>query len=269
MLLLVGLLHGHFPRGILSQTTCTGGEPWGRYSASGGLAEVDGTQYMYSLGGDTRSDADNNGGGVVTTHWRWSLDSRCWERLSNTPVAVGFRGTATLLNGSWYVFGGADTSYVAHNQLWKLSLPDHTWTEVDSSASLTWPSPRFKHAAVPISNSTMLVVGGREGSNVLSDAWVFDIETNEWTLVQDDVLDIYRQGMAFDTKRNVTWLFGGLDSGLNRQGTLYRYDTTTLSVVQTGAEVVGVRWRACRGVFLCTLFTCTGPLSLATYPHGV
>eukprot|EP00750_Incisomonas_marina_P005345 INCI13914.1.p1 GENE.INCI13914.1~~INCI13914.1.p1 ORF type:complete len:254 (-),score=23.37 INCI13914.1:49-810(-) len=194
--------------------SCGNTEPWGRYSASGGLYDVEGKQYIYSLGGDTQSDADDAGGGVVRTHFRWSVDSSCWERLPNTPVPVGYRGTATLLqNGSAiYVFGGGDANRAATNELWRLSVPDHTWQQIENVGT-PWPTTRYKHATVKLSESKMLVIGGRSGNNVRSDAWVFDADTTSWSYA-GEVVDVYRQGMAFDTKRNVTWIFGGIDSSL-------------------------------------------------------
>jgi hypothetical protein len=93
-------------------STCSE-EPWGRYSASGGLFALpprddDNTttttttsnQYIYSFGGDTQSDADNRGG-VVRTNWRYDLSSQggCWEQLANGPTEIGYR--ATSIGTAW------------------------------------------------------------------------------------------------------------------------------------------------------------------------
>lgn len=206
-------------------------EPWGRYSASGGVYTVDGMDYMYSFGGDTLSDADGRGG-VVRTVFRFSLTTLCWEGLADSPVEIGYRATATQLMfdpDTVYVFGGADRNRVATNHLWKYSLSLDTWMQVELSGEEetngSVPAPRWKHAAVAISDTQLLVTGGRGvGSTVYGDAWVFDARVASWTQV-GNVEPVYRHGMAYDSKRNVAWIYGGLDSSLARyQSQLRRLD---------------------------------------------
>ena len=171
-------------------------EPWGRYSASGGLFKVHGVQYIYSFGGDTRSHQDERGG-VVSTNWRFRLGgngTNCWERLADNPAAVGYRSTATVLNGTHvYLFGGGDTSFAATGHFWRYSLLDNLWEQLlPSQVSGPWPSARYKHATVKLSETKMLLLGGRTGTTVLSDAWCFDLEAMAWSLAGDNILQVYR-----------------------------------------------------------------------------
>lgn len=221
-------------------------EPWGRYSASGGVYTVNNGStmskgdYLYSFGGDTTSDADGRGG-VVRTVFRFSLstDASCWERLSNSPIEIGYRATATQLAvdpDSVYVFGGADRNRVATNHLWKYSLSQDTWIEVETN-STSLPAARWKHAAVAISDTQFLVTGGRGvGSTVYGDAWVFDVVEVSWTPV-GTIEPIYRHGMTYDSKRNVTWIYGGLDASLTRyQRQLWRMDLSSFGFAQVAAD---------------------------------
>ena len=218
-------------------------EPWGRYSMSGGVYDVNGRLYMYSTGGDTSSATDDEDGGVVRTNWRFGVDdgrSGCWEQLTTGPVAR-YRSTGTLLNGSLYVFAGTSGQNVVENDFYKLHLATDDWSEVVVVGNGSTPSPRYKAAAVALSNTTMLVTGGREGTNVLADAWVFDSEQIQWTRVAD-ITPLYRHGIAFDSKRNVTWILGGLDDNFQRQSTLYKFDLTTLTAITSPTgDVPGTR----------------------------
>lgn len=215
-------------------------EPWGRYSASGTLVELDGVQYIYSIGGDTRSAADDSGGGVVRTNFRYRLGG-CWERLTDSPRALGFRGTATVLNQSLlWVFGGGDASRAATAQAFWLSLPGHEWFEIETSG----PMPRYKHAIAKLSETTALILGGRgEGTNVFGDAWLWD--SVSWTLVSESLLGegIYRHAMALSNATTL-WVYGGIDHTLTRHERMWRVNLMTyeaVRVVPIGDESPGRR----------------------------
>jgi hypothetical protein len=199
-----------------SPTTCAV-EPWGRYSASGGLYSANGTDYIYSFGGDTGSDADGRGG-VVRTNFRFNLASRCWERLGNSPTEIGYRATATRVKADTdgvYVLFGSNENRVATNHLYRYSLLKDAWTLLDTTPNV--PPGRWKHAAVALDESRILVTGGRDGAIVRNDAWILNTMDLSWTPLQSTGLPpMYRHGLAFDPTRNVTWIYGGLDNNLSR-----------------------------------------------------
>lgn len=225
--------------GIEAQEQCET-EPWGRYSASGGRYQ----NYLYSFGGDTSSVADNRRGGVIRTNFRYDIDAGCWERITDSPVAVGYRATATLLNGDFYIFGGGDVNYQAVDHFWKLSLPDHTWSDITNATSSNRPTARYKHAAVKLSDTTMLIHGGRRGNVVLSDAWIFDAVSMGWTSLGETNVTAYRHGMAHDTDRSTVWIYGGLDGTISRNSDMYRFDlasSTMSAAIQYGGSSPGRR----------------------------
>lgn len=190
-------------------------EPWGRYSASGALVG----NHFYSIGGDTQSSSDNAGGGVVRTNFRYELGG-CWERLPDSDVEIGYRGTAVELNGSLVIFGGGDRQRQAVDSLYSLNLSDHSMRSLSPG-----PAPRYKHAAAVIGNA-MVVTGGR-GDIVYSDTWIWD---GAWTQTPASIAGgLYRHAMAWDGEN--IWIFGGIDANFNRVSTMWRGSTTSFDVV--------------------------------------
>jgi len=238
---------------ISTEDRCPEAEPWGRYSASGGLYTFPTgnttAPFLYSFGGDTNSDASSEvAGGVVQTNFRFALGDNqldddpqfCWERLNNAPQAIGYRGTSTQLLSSseakddvWVLFGG-DAARQATNHVYRYSLVDDAWTQVmfDGDDDRI-PAPRWKHAAVALDDHRILISGGRQGSTVHSDVWILDTQTEtweEWTL--PNMAPMYRHGMAYDSKRNVVWMYGGLDDNFAR------YDSSLLWKLDLGTKEV-------------------------------
>lgn len=224
-------------------------EPWGRYSASGGVYPVGGARYLYSFGGDTGSDADGRGG-VVRTNFRLRVDDgspgppgddRCWERLEDGPTEIGYRATATRVEGDpdhVYVLFGSDVTRAATNQFYRYSLSRDAWTALAVDAGDDVPPPRWKHAAVALDEHRILVTGGRDGRTVRSDAWVFDASDLSWTSLDVPALPAaYRHGLAYDPSRDVVWMHGGLDGDFarHRRGRMWRLDLPTGAVTEAPA----------------------------------
>ena len=87
------------------------------------------------------------------------------------------------------LFGGrisAMVSKTALNETWILTLqPKLQWRKVERNTNyFASPSARYRHAAV-IMQSKMYVFGDMNASmNCLTDLWVFDIETEQWSEVR-------------------------------------------------------------------------------------
>lgn len=164
----------------------------------------------------------------MRTNFRYALGG-CWERLPDSPTTLGFRGTALALNSSLWVFGGGDANREATSRAFQLSLPDHEWTEVVTNGG---PTPRYKHAAIKLSRNSALIVGGRTfGTDVESDAWIWD--GRNWTLVSSSLLGegIYRHAMTLVENRTL-WIFGGIDDSLQRHDRMWKVDIETWEAVR-------------------------------------
>jgi len=220
---------------VIEVSNCAA-EPWGRYSMVGDW-NADGTVF-YSFSGDTSSASDGLGG-VVRTNWKYDLTTNCWSRMpsaaSENNVAVGYRATAVRLRDNGIVvYAGADDRFRAVDRLWRFDeeteqLEDITARYGDENSR---PSARFKQAAIAIlDGNTMLVTGGRQGGDVLSDIWTFSFASG-WEMMTDNGFSgesLYRHGMAWDPDTGTVWAFGGLDGSFQRNAELWRADAKDLA----------------------------------------
>jgi hypothetical protein len=124
---------------------------------------------------------------------------------SENNVAVGYRAAAvSLRDDGIVVYAGADDRFRAVDRLWRFD--EETEQLEDISARYygdenSRPSARFKQAAIAIlDGNTMLVTGGRQGGDVLSDIWTFSFALG-WVMMTDNGFagwSLYRHGMAWD-----------------------------------------------------------------------
>ncbi|XP_036002484.1 kelch repeat-containing protein [Fundulus heteroclitus] len=135
-----------------------------------------------------------------------------------------------------YVFGGWDTP-VCYNDMYKLDLGLMEFSAVKTSGKA--PSPRSWHGCAALSETKFLIHGGYNGNNALSDAFVFDTDTNSWTELKLPQLAVPRAGhsiIAMETParhgeestepvRRTLLVFGGGDN----EGAFFS-DLTSVSV---------------------------------------
>ncbi|XP_006802505.1 kelch repeat-containing protein isoform X1 [Neolamprologus brichardi] len=95
-----------------------------------------------------------------------------------------------------YVFGGWDTP-VCYNDMYMLDLGLMEFSAVKTTGNP--PSPRSWHGSAVLSDTKFLIHGGYNGNNALSDAFVFDIDTNSWTEVSVPELSVPRAGHSIIT----------------------------------------------------------------------
>ncbi|XP_008285100.1 kelch repeat-containing protein [Stegastes partitus] len=95
-----------------------------------------------------------------------------------------------------YVFAGWDTP-VCYNDMYMLDLGLMEFSAVKTSGKA--PSPRSWHGSAVLSDTKFLIHGGYNGNNALSDAFVFDIDTNSWTEVTLPQLSAPRAGHSIIT----------------------------------------------------------------------
>jgi N-acetylneuraminic acid mutarotase len=107
---------------------------------------------------------------------------------AGVPATARMYATATLLmDGRVLVAGGSvlntaaqpggnPTLFLASTELYDPATK--TW-----SAGATLPGPRESHAAVLLPGGNVLLVGGDDGDNALTDALIYDPTTNTWTSI--------------------------------------------------------------------------------------
>uniref|UniRef100_A0AAQ5ZER2 Kelch repeat-containing protein n=1 Tax=Amphiprion ocellaris TaxID=80972 RepID=A0AAQ5ZER2_AMPOC len=147
-----------------------------------------------------------------------------------------------------YVFGGWDTP-VCYNDMYMLDLGLMEFSAVKTTGKA--PSPRSWHGSAVLSDTKFLIHGGYNGNNALSDAFVFDIDTNSWTEVTLPQLSVPRAGHSIVTMEtagcsrfpedvevnagsvgNTLLVFGGGDN----EGNFYS-DLTTVAVEELLAAI--------------------------------
>eukprot|EP01116_Phalansterium_solitarium_P006481 TRINITY_DN1879_c0_g1_i4.p1 TRINITY_DN1879_c0_g1~~TRINITY_DN1879_c0_g1_i4.p1 ORF type:complete len:1008 (+),score=287.87 TRINITY_DN1879_c0_g1_i4:193-3216(+) len=103
---------------------------------------------------------------------------------------------------------------------WKFDLATHRWRLLSDGttpwdrANHRWATPvppvRYGHAALIISNRTMLVLGGGRNSVIHFDVWAFDLETFAWVQVdQPLVRPSTRSGFSMIAVSDGIIIFGG------------------------------------------------------------
>ena len=55
----------------------------------------------------------------------------------------------------------------------------------------TIPSPRYGHSAIMNKQEEMIIYGGTSKSNVFSEIWKFDLETEEWSEIKKIVINFF------------------------------------------------------------------------------
>ncbi|KAL9646208.1 hypothetical protein ABK040_008081 [Willaertia magna] len=103
--------------------------------------------------------------------------------------------TAILYNNEYMiVFGGKlGKGFQAEykNDVWKYHLPTKTWTKVQvNQKSNQMPQERCWHTCILYKGRYMLLFGGfysaKRMSKHFNDLWSFDLETNQWELLNDN-----------------------------------------------------------------------------------
>src|ERR1700722_16399237 len=173
------------------------------------------------------------------------------ESISAGPIPRWGAVTWTDSSNNLWLFGGQDSSTEFLNDLWKYSVTNATWTQVNGTgpnsggtygalgtpSSTNYPGGRWGANARIDSNGTVWMFGGEgddsTGANgLLNDLWTYNIATNMWTWVSGS--DVVNQPGVYGTlgtpaasnvpggrQASVAWLdgsgnfwmFGGYDYG--------------------------------------------------------
>ncbi|XP_033962125.1 kelch repeat-containing protein [Pseudochaenichthys georgianus] len=114
----------------------------------------------------------------------------------NKPSPRSGHSACVMQQMKIYVFGGWDTP-VCYNDMYMLDLGLMEFSAVKTSGKA--PSPRSWHGSAVLSDTKFLIHGGYNGNNALTDAFVFDIDTNSWTEATLPQLSLPRAGHSIVT----------------------------------------------------------------------
>ena len=98
-----------------------------------------------------------------------------------------------------YIFGGSVEDGNLLNDLWKLDLNNFSWEKIIENNKfndndLMVPSPRSGHALLHINpeDNFVYIFGGKIGNfQEANDLWKYDINSNEFKLIHDTILEQY------------------------------------------------------------------------------
>ncbi len=135
------------------------------------------TKEVYLFGG--KSNRYSN------TTFVLNLDTLKWKKVDtkgSTPSAR-YGHSAVIYNNKMYVFAGYDNEGGKCNDLYVLSLDTKEWTMVKMNGAANWPEAKYNHQATVMTLSGkdyMVVFGGSNGTQALSDVNAFDLTEQAW-----------------------------------------------------------------------------------------
>eukprot|EP01117_Protostelium_nocturnum_P008108 TRINITY_DN288_c0_g1_i4.p1 TRINITY_DN288_c0_g1~~TRINITY_DN288_c0_g1_i4.p1 ORF type:complete len:489 (+),score=129.23 TRINITY_DN288_c0_g1_i4:54-1469(+) len=111
------------------------------------------------------------------------LKTMAWSEayVAGQPPAARSRHTSTLIGDKLFIFAGGDDLRV-YNNLYVLDPEKMNWTRPLMKGEL--PEERWGHASVSVhEDSKLLVFGGHNGTKMVDDLWILEIETFTWIKV--------------------------------------------------------------------------------------
>jgi N-acetylneuraminic acid mutarotase len=196
--------------------------------------------------------------------WKYDISSNMWTWISgdstyNSPGNYGTKGIPSIINlpssrgsyshwkdldGNFWLFGGMNYDGLFKNDLWKYDLSSNMWTWINGSNissnggntglfcinnSTNCPSSRLESKAcwTDSDNNFWLFGGATSVSSInswLNDLWHYNVQENEWTLINTGGGPSFRQGsMSFKDTNGEFWLFGGAKQGSYYYNDLWHY----------------------------------------------
>ena len=137
--------------------------------------------------------------------------------------------------GGGYQEGG---DYELFNDMWLYDSTSNLWTEINPT---TKPSARSSHSMVydPINQKAILFGGWVDTIGLMSDTWIFDSQTNQWTEVFPVNRPSNRQScsMYYDIIAQRTILFGGYREIGGHLSDTWEYNYTDSSWTELGPSI--------------------------------
>ncbi|MDP3722303.1 MAG: kelch repeat-containing protein, partial [Candidatus Omnitrophota bacterium] len=186
---------------------------------------------MYLFGGTT------NGGssGSLSDLWIYDVAAITWTQLSPTGGPPGARGQHSAAFDSatkkMYIFGGWNVT--ALNNLWVYDVAANTWTSLTPTGG---PSVGRAGPTAVYDSTTkkMHVFGGYDGTNALSDLWVYEATANTWTqLTPTGPPGVRWTHAAVFDEISKMYVFSGW-SGSADLNDLWVYDVSAAGLVDNG-----------------------------------
>ena len=112
-------------------------------------------------------------------------------RINHSQVTV---------NTSILIYGGVDKDGKYFDDMWSYDILNVGWQKIEINGEI--PKARQGHSALLIDNDQMLIFGGKTGNIFeINEFWIFDINTNKFSLIQGTLLQ--REGFTQQYKPKI------------------------------------------------------------------
>lgn len=158
----------------------------------------------------------NDVGNVLNETWIFNCISDEWREVFPT-LAPPPRADASLyfdsVNEKFILFGGykGESEYFS-NDLWMYDITTNVWTDI---TPLTSPPDSYGHRMVYDNiNHQGILFGGRVGSGVKNDLWIYYYHNNSWKKTDQESKPTtrYWHTMIYDSTDQQIIIFGGRES---------------------------------------------------------
>ncbi|MFX1395783.1 MAG: Kelch repeat-containing protein [Promethearchaeota archaeon] len=153
--------------------------------------------------------------------WIYDFETNNWTNMNPTYKPNGVYDSAMVYdqkNEKIVLFGGIedrlydpDIGYydIDNNETWVYDMNNSNWTKMNP---VNRPSKRSDHEMVYNSKlGKIILYGGRHDYDLYDDAWMYDLEKDEWTQLNSSTTPTSTDyhSMAYDAKRDEIFIFGG------------------------------------------------------------
>ena len=181
---------------------------WGHASTS-----IDNALYVYGGAGDK----------ISPHYWDspYKLDLETWEwvKVEAANKAPGLRDShsVNIYKDKLYVFGGSCDND-SRNDLYEFDLNTNLWKAVEVKGSI--PPPREGHSACLYEDRYLVVYGGWNGKETLSDLYILDMSQMTWMAVEKTTgkEPASRESHSCNLIRDAMYVFGGQGNSAVKDG---------------------------------------------------
>jgi hypothetical protein len=168
---------------------------------------------MANIGGDkVLLFGGTDAGGLNAETWVYDFSDNIWTLMTpvlKKPSKRTFHAMANIGSDRVLLFGGND-QFGFDDETWVYDLSDNKWTEKTTSVK---PSSRARHSMAGIHGSIgskVLLFGGKGTAGLNNETWIYNLDSNTWTLITSVPKPFKRSFHAMATYgADQVLLFGG------------------------------------------------------------
>ena len=118
--------------------------------------------------------------------WTLHVFKEEWTQLTagapgTWPSARYGHAMATVSDTRVLLFGGETADGYSLDEAWIFEWLYAEWTQLTAGKSGAWPSARSGHTMVAVSDTRVLLFGGKTASGCSDELWSLDVPRNSWT----------------------------------------------------------------------------------------